>query len=623
MTRHPMEHYQSRIIALAVIGILITGLLVGLSTAVPRYLAARGSLEQLNALNAESQRDAVDHLMLRYRGLALQTASRSEIRRRLQQYADSELTFADLSRYTAPRLDDALGSITDLAGARRLGPGGETVFERGRLGPLLPALPTEPGLRLDIVGDDGNIITQATAPIRTPDGRLVGADQLFFRSDALARLLHDTYRFGAGSRLFIQLHEHNPTHLLAGDGQQLSLLPLPETMASQLATPHGDNGMFRIEDAHGQQVVFHARLATLNASLLVQMPAARLYAPASQQLPWTVLTILLMMVLGALITARAMRPITRQLLRQTRQLEESGAELRLAASVFESAQEAIAITDAQCRILRVNGAFSEISGHEPNRVLGHFLYDLFDTRHRNEHLLDDVFRQLQQNDVWQGEIWYRRPGNEPLPTLQTISAVRDADARILRLIHIFNDISAHKDSEARMQRLASYDALTGLANRATLYHRLDAALADAPGNGSRYAILFIDLDHFKPVNDRFGHHVGDELLKAVAKRMTHILREDDLIGRIGGDEFLVLLNGHAPAEYAATVAQKLIARVSEPFHLGGQTLRIGASVGIALYPEDGTDSQCLLEQADAAMYEAKRSGRGGYCFAGTESRSAQ
>lgn len=622
MTPHPLERYQSRIILQAILGLLITGALVGVSTALPSYLAARSNLEQLTLLNTESLGEALDHLLQSHQDLALQTASRSEIRKRLAQYARGELTLSELQRYTAPRLQEALGQIATLAGARRLGPQGEIVFTHGVLGAGLRSLLPQPALDLRIRPEDNRVLIQATAPIRDRVAGLVGADQLFFDTASIALRLQENLHFGAGSTFYIQLH-HTPSSLLISDGK--GLIPVPDSPAllSQLNDSQDSAHILHLTDASGPQVLFRVPLQALNANLLVKVPAATLYAPASQQLPWTLLYIFLMIVLGALITVRALQPITRRLLQQARRLEESGAELRLAASVFENAQEAIAITDANCRILRVNSAFSDICGHNPGRILGHYLYDLFDPEHHSDQLQQRVFEQLQQQDVWQGEIWYQRANHQPLPTLQTVSAVRDNAGAIIRLIHIFNDISEHKHTEAKMQRLAHYDALTGLANRAMIRQQLEAALTRAEQKNKHYALLFIDLDRFKPVNDTFGHHIGDELLKAVAKRMDHALREDDLLGRIGGDEFLVLLGGLAPGDYAANVARKLINLVSQPFQIGGQQLSIGASIGIALYPEDGTDPQHLLEQADAAMYEAKQNSRGGYCFAGSTRRSVQ
>lgn len=620
-----MEHYQRRIILQAVIGILITGILIGVSSTLPRYLAARNTLEQLTSLDAASLRDTLDQRLQRYRDLALQTASRSEIRRRLLQYAQGTLSFDELHAYTAPRLEDALSHMQTLIAARRLGPHGEAVLTYGTVPAASTTLPTQATLELAVNGDQ--VMVVASAPILGPDNTLIGADQLFFGTTEVAQLLRADARFGDDSRLLLQPLEGDMA-LIPSQGERLQPVPLPERLAALENGSASPLPILQLDDNEGRHTLFQLPLESLKARLLLSIPSASLHAPARRELLWTLVYILLMMAVGSLFTALALRPVTRRLTKQTRQLEASGAELRLAASVFERAQEAIVITDASCRILRVNGAFAQICGQQTGRVLGQYLYDLFDPDYLTPGLHETVFKQLQEQDVWQGEIWYRRTNQPALPALQSISAVRDSSGRIIRLIHIFNDISEHKDNENQIRRLAHYDALTGLANRAMLLQRLETVLSNDQRLGKGHAILFVDLDHFKPVNDHFGHHIGDELLKAVAKRMEHALREDDLLARFGGDEFLVLLGGPSPADYAAVVASKLIQLVSQPYQFAGQEIRIGASIGIALYPQDASDPQQLLHLADQAMYEAKQRRRGSYRFASganalEQQRSAQ
>ncbi|MEE4248512.1 MAG: EAL domain-containing protein, partial [Kangiellaceae bacterium] len=203
----------------------------------------------------------------------------------------------------------------------------------------------------------------------------------------------------------------------------------------------------------------------------------------------------------------------------------------------------------------------------------------------------------------------RRASGEVFPSLMTISQVEDEAGESDGYVCVFSDISDIKQHEQRLETLANHDALTGLPNRSMLSRHLDNRVRRENGQTSPFTVMFLDLDHFKPVNDRLGHSAGDKLLQLVTRRLRDVLRVDDLLARVGGDEFVAVLPGYTSSTNATVVADKIIATMSEPFRIRGEDVRIGVSVGISAYPEDGRDAESLLRSADTAMYEAKSAGR--------------
>ena len=291
-------------------------------------------------------------------------------------------------------------------------------------------------------------------------------------------------------------------------------------------------------------------------------------------------------------------------------------EWRLSAAVFSNTQEGVVITDCDGRILTVNPAFSAITGYDPGELIGHSMRLLQSGRH-DRAFYDALWDAVRTTGHWQGEIWNRRKNGEVYPELLTISTVRDQHGEIVNYVGSFSDITSFKRSQQRMEHLAHHDALTGLPNRLMLLSRLEHAVAKARRDQGQGAVLFLDLDRFKHVNDTHGHPAGDALLIAVAERLRERLRDSDTLARLGGDEFVIVLEQLAERDQAAAIAQELIARLSEPFELpGGQVARIGASIGIALFPADGTAPDALIQRADVALYESKQGGRGTHRFFG-------
>lgn len=295
--------------------------------------------------------------------------------------------------------------------------------------------------------------------------------------------------------------------------------------------------------------------------------------------------------------------------------------MRLAATVFEATGEGLFVTDDKRRIIHVNPAFTELTGYSAEEVLGRTPKFLASGRHPPE-FYDHIFKALTETGKWQGEIWNRRKTGEMFAEWLNISVVRNDRGEISNYVAVFSDITSRKQDEERLSYQANHDPLTRLPNRTLFQERLSRALTRAHRNQSIVALLFIDLDFFKQVNDTLGHLAGDILLQQVAERLSSCVRQGDTVARLAGDEFTVILEDITEPRDGAVVAHKILSLLAEPFDLQGHEARISSSIGVALYPSDGGDAQTLIKLADAAMYRAKHQGRNA-CRFHSESVNAQ
>ncbi len=287
--------------------------------------------------------------------------------------------------------------------------------------------------------------------------------------------------------------------------------------------------------------------------------------------------------------------------------------LRLSEKVINNTIEGVIVTDPEGLIENVNPAFSLITGYTAKEAIGHNPRILKSDRH-DEEFYRAMWQDLLTAGRWQGEIWNRRKNGEAYPQWLTISNIRDEQEHTTHFIAVFHDISDLKRSEEALKYQADHDALTGLPNRFLLNDRLHSALAHARRYGNHLAIMFMDLDRFKTINDTLGHFVGDQLLQGVASRLSGVIRGEDTVARMGGDEFLVLLPTVTQDEDAAKVAEKLLEVFAQPFHIQGHELFVTPSIGISVYPSDGEDSDTLIRHADTALYRAKEQGRNTFCM---------
>ncbi len=288
-------------------------------------------------------------------------------------------------------------------------------------------------------------------------------------------------------------------------------------------------------------------------------------------------------------------------------------KLRLADRAFQNTAEGITVTDASGNIVSINPAFEAITGYSHEEVLGQNPRVL-KSGHHPDSFYKEMWDTLLSTGHWRGEIWNRRKNGDAYPEWLTISAVKDGNDETTHYVGVFTDISQIKEAQDQINFLAHHDALTRLPNRALFRERFDHALMHARRENASIALLFLDLDRFKTVNDTLGHPVGDQVLLEVSKRMNQIVRASDTLARLGGDEFVLLLEEQTDAQHAAVVARKLLDLFSRPMIIGEHELVVTASIGITLYPNDGEDSDKLIRHADRAMYDAKQQGRNTYRF---------
>ncbi|HSM98142.1 MAG TPA: diguanylate cyclase [Gallionella sp.] len=311
------------------------------------------------------------------------------------------------------------------------------------------------------------------------------------------------------------------------------------------------------------------------------------------------------------------KPVIQATVRDITERKHAERQLHIAATAFET-QEGILISDADNVILRVNRAFTDITGYAAEEVIGKNPRILSSGRH-DANFYAEMWRDIQRTGGWSGEIWNRRKNGEVYPEHLTITAVKDRNGIVTNYVATIADFTMSKAAEEKIKNLAFYDPLTSLPNRRLLADRLEHALASSARSGKVGALLFIDLDNFKILNDTFGHDTGDLLLQQVAQRLVSCVRDGDTVARLGGDEFVVILetlneNALESAAQAETVGQKILAALDQPYRLAGQVCRCSSSIGVTLFNGHQTAAEELLKQADTAMYLAKNAGRNALRF---------
>ena len=300
-------------------------------------------------------------------------------------------------------------------------------------------------------------------------------------------------------------------------------------------------------------------------------------------------------------------------------LKQALDEINLANTVFDYSFDCLMITDANHKILNVNPKFSEVTGYASEEVIGQSP-EILKSQHQDPGLYHEIKDILGKRNQWQGEVLNRRKNGEDYFQWLSIATVKDKNGGIKYYVSTFTDISEKKEVEKKIHRLAFYDELTGLANRRLFYETLKQAIQYTKRSGDKLALLFIDLDRFKEVNDTLGHQAGDQLLITVAQRIKECLRESDMLARLGGDEFVVILEDLkeggflSPAMVCQKIAEEILYKLSQAHYFDEHVIYGGASIGIVFYPDNAADFNQLLQRADTAMYQAKSAGRNTYCF---------
>jgi diguanylate cyclase (GGDEF)-like protein/PAS domain S-box-containing protein len=306
-------------------------------------------------------------------------------------------------------------------------------------------------------------------------------------------------------------------------------------------------------------------------------------------------------------------PMTIAAIRDISERKRAEEEMQLASLVYNTSSEAMMVTDLEGVIITVNPAFTQVTGYSAEEVIGQTPRVLRSGRH-DQAFYQAMWSELILTGQWQGEVWDRRKNGEIYPKWVVINTASGGDGAPLRRVALFSDITEKKNSEEVIWQQANFDALTGLPNRQMFSDRLEQEVKKAHRADLRMALLFLDLDRFKEVNDTLGHDMGDQLLKEAARRLTTCVRESDTVARLGGDEFTVVLGELDDPASAERVAQAILRELARPFHLGGEDVYVTASIGVTFYPEDAGDMDALLKHADQAMYAAKSQGRNRYSY---------
>jgi diguanylate cyclase (GGDEF)-like protein/PAS domain S-box-containing protein len=304
----------------------------------------------------------------------------------------------------------------------------------------------------------------------------------------------------------------------------------------------------------------------------------------------------------------ASREMEKKLLAGEDERKKNEESMKLAALLFQNSGEGMMVTDAEGLILTVNPAFSLLSGYTEKELLGHRGYEITSGR-EDMSLFDRMFESVEQTGQWQGELWQQHKDGEEYLVAMHVNTVYDELGNPFRYVALLSDITEKKASEELIWRQANFDALTGLPNRRMFHEHLRQEMKKTDRSHLPMALIFVDLDYFKEINDTLGHDKGDLLLKEVAARLSNAVRGTDTVARLGGDEFTVIVSELRNAGDVVRTAQEILRQMSTPFNLDGNVAHISSSIGITLYPEDGADAETLINNADQAMYAAKQQGR--------------
>lgn len=299
-------------------------------------------------------------------------------------------------------------------------------------------------------------------------------------------------------------------------------------------------------------------------------------------------------------------------------------KLRLSDVAFNSTSEAMIITDADKKIIAVNTAFTRITGYEEAEMIGEYpdflVQDMAEADYQK--LSEEFVEAIATEGIWRGEIQSRHKTKKHFPAFVSMSAVYDDERRITNMVAVFSDITEIKEAQSKIERHANYDTLTDLPNRRLFTDRLQQAILRSARNNEKLCLMFLDLDRFKDVNDTLGHEFGDELLRQMALRIRHCVREVDTVARLGGDEFTIILSAVESKSHAVHIAQKLIHEIEQPITIKEQTLRVTTSIGVTFYPDDAIDAGMLIQNADRSMYAAKDMGGSAFKFYTSELESS-
>lgn len=624
MGQQAFHDYRRTLLRRAILGMLAIGLIASLTSVLPLYKQSQTYIDRLHYAYAGAQSQAIHYQILRYQDIASQFASRTEIRHRLELFNRGEIDLQNARAFTEPRLADAIRITPDVVASLRLSEQGEIVSQHvftSEPDLLIFLEETLTSFRLDQiefypVTDNGVVdmnefLISVPAAIRNDEGKLLGTDLLVFSAVGFHSITNQLTELGSQMQLFF-IHKSGDLVLRINrakpdDKTLIEIISNPNLPFSELAQMAGISAptVYQNADTH---TLFMIAIPDSEWQLVIGAANAELYQEHYLTIALISLVLLIAICIGIWAVRWTIRPVINDLTELGNQLTVKNRQLELAGQVVDHTHEAIVITDADLNIQRANQAFLRLIDTPIETVQSVNLKSLMLIEKLPSQLEQKISRTLRVKDTWQGELWYKAYDGRAIPALQSISTIRDNQGQIVQLIHIFNDITEQKNAENLILRKVETDQLTGLVNRDGLLKGLQQRVA-AVLKDETIAVLFLDLDKFKPVNDTYGHQVGDSLLQAVAERLLDLVRKSDLVARLGGDEFVVVLQGPAVHHRATQLANDIVTKLSEPFAVNALTIQVGASVGIAFYPEHAASADELVKQADMAMYAAKEAGR--------------
>ena len=608
---------RQQIVTRAVIAAVMTGIIVAVAVSVPLINETHRLTGQLATNVANTKTESIRTILNQHQDLARQTASRSELARMLGEYVQGRITLTELQAFTYPRLRDGARGIDHLAAIVRYDSAGNEI---ARIGPMAGRLPLNIPLpeKLDIreyalqTGTSSQPLLHTIGAIQT-NGETVGYDLLMFKPAPFQRVFENTDNF-----VVCMLDKPRTKRLALNErGDQMALTKPVGCLHSSDNLQEGRSGDYQLaEEVDGTQVMSFLRpLEGYDWEVHIRSESSQVFSGVFREAMIAIFIIIGLSGVSGLLVKRALKPLVHTLSDQAEEIARSSEELRLAYQVFEHTHEMVVISDLSLNIIRANPAFTDVTGLPGRKVVRKKVTDFLVSEMAEQEIVDWLQTQLATEKMWQGEVWLQTAKGRATPFLVTVSPVTDRLGATQQYVMTFTNITERVKSETRIRRLAHCDELTGLPNRAALEQHLRQAIDQCHTTGTRFAVLFLDLDKFKPVNDVYGHQAGDEILVNVAKRLTNCLREDDFVGRRGGDEFQIITGPLRRPEDARPIAEKVVAVLNETFEVKGHIVDVGASVGVALYPDDGVTAMDLVNSADAAMYQVKASGRNDVGFA--------
>lgn len=530
-----------------------------------------------------------------------------------------------LSRETTPRGDDighVIDTIAKTANASAIvlyDDAGRPVAQHGRLADdvrLRVPLPVEGGMSL--LWARGRILLESRADLLQGQAR-VGTAVALLPLPELDKVFSDYAGLGRTGMPRVCAPHGADMQCFPSHGHSVPLV-VPRVIEGAVVPVaralNGEAGMVGTVDYKGNSVLSAYRpIGHLGLGMALNIDKSELYQPLYRQFEAALLLLFVLVLLGMMLLRWQITPLVRQLMREIRERRRAQEELHMFSLAVEQSASMVMITDRNGVIEYVNMKFVEITGYPSSEVVGK-TPRILQSGHTSTEEYRRLWTTIDVGSEWRGEFQNRKKNGELFWVYESISPIRNEEGVITHYLAVEDDVTARKHAEERLSRMAHFDGLTNLPNRVLFCDRLKRAMIEATESKRLIAVLFLDLDDFKAINDTLGHEAGDLLLKQVADRLTHCVRRGDTVARLGGDEFTIVLSDIAHVDDATLVAQKILDTFSQPFTIVGNELFVTASIGITLYPfhDDDDDVDNLIKNADVAMYRAKQQGRNNYQF---------